>query len=82
MVGRVIGGQKLISRLCSGGMGVVYRAMDTLLGRPTAVKMLRPELCGNRELVQRFFNEARAASAIRQLGRMPLMLSSTRGPEA
>jgi tetratricopeptide (TPR) repeat protein len=68
MIGRVIGGHKLITRLGSGGMGVVYRAEDTLLGRATAVKMLHPDMCANQEVVQRFFNEARAASAIRHLG--------------
>jgi eukaryotic-like serine/threonine-protein kinase len=68
MVGRVIGGHRLIARLGSGRIGVVYRAEDALLGRTTAVKVLHPELCGNEQVVQRFFSEARAASAARHPG--------------
>src|SRR5437764_2225937 len=45
-------------------MGSVYRARHELLGRPAAVKLLRPELTGNPELVERFFNEAKATTAI------------------
>jgi len=68
MIGRVVGGHRLIARLGAGGVGVVYRAEDTLLGRTTAVKMLHRELCTDQEVVQRFFNEARAESAMRHLG--------------
>src|SRR4051812_48281306 len=49
-------------------MGAVFRAHHELLGKPAAVKLLRPELTSRPELVQRFFNEARAASAIRHPG--------------
>src|SRR4051794_24877107 len=45
-------------------MGVVYRAEHTQLGRPAALKMLLPQLSSDAAIVQRFFNEARAASAI------------------
>jgi eukaryotic-like serine/threonine-protein kinase len=48
-----------------GGMGVVYAAQHTLLGRPAAIKVLLPELSQKQDAVQRFFNEARAATAIR-----------------
>src|SRR3954462_15345326 len=45
-------------------MGVVYRAEHIQLGRPAALKMLLPQLSSEASIVQRFFNEARAASAI------------------
>jgi hypothetical protein len=45
-------------------MGMVYRAEHTQLGRPAALKMLLPQLSSDPAIVQRFFNEARAASAI------------------
>jgi serine/threonine-protein kinase len=46
-------------------MGAVYSAVHTLLGRAAAVKILLPELSRDQEVVTRFFNEARAAAAIR-----------------
>jgi eukaryotic-like serine/threonine-protein kinase len=68
MEGRVIGQYRVTDILGEGGMGVVYAARHTLLGRPAAVKLLLPELSSKQELVQRFFNEARAATAIQHPG--------------
>ena len=51
-----------------GGMGAVYRAHHAALARNAAVKVLLPELSHNRDLVARFFNEARAATAVRHPG--------------
>jgi len=68
MVGEVLGSYRVISELSTGGMGTVYRAQHELLGRSAAVKLLRPELTANEELLQRFFNEAKAATAIRHPG--------------
>ncbi len=68
LVGEVLGNYRLTSELSSGGMGTVYRAQHELLGRVAAVKLLRPELSSNDVLVQRFFNEAKAATAIRHPG--------------
>ena len=45
-------------------MGTIYRAEHTLIGRPAAVKVLNPEYARDRAVVTRFFNEARAATAI------------------
>ncbi|HEY5927601.1 MAG TPA: serine/threonine-protein kinase, partial [Kofleriaceae bacterium] len=64
MIGQVIGNYRIVSELGRGGMGMVYRAEHTQLGRPAALKMLLPALSSDPSIVQRFFNEARAASAI------------------
>ena len=49
-------------------MGVVYAAEHLLLGRRAAIKFLRPEVTSHPQMVERFFNEARAASAIKHPG--------------
>ena len=63
MLGQTIGQYRVTDILGEGGMGVVYAAEHTLLGRPAAVKVLRPELSQKQEVVTRFFNEARSATA-------------------
>ena len=68
MQGARFGNYEVVSQLGAGGMGTVYVARHTLLGRTAAVKVLRPELSQNREVVNRFFNEARAATSIRHPG--------------
>src|SRR5262249_61524258 len=51
-----------------GGFGVVYAAEHSLMGRKAAVKLLRPAYSEDKEIVQRFFNEARAAAMIKHPG--------------
>ncbi len=63
-----LGQYQLSHKIGEGGMGVVYLAEHALLGRTAAVKLLLPQLSQNREIVTRFFNEARAASAIHHPG--------------
>src|SRR3569623_2071270 len=65
LVGALLGSYRSTDELSSGGMGTIYRARHELLGRDAAVKVLRAELTSDAELVDRFFSEARAATAIR-----------------
>jgi predicted Ser/Thr protein kinase len=64
MIGSMLKHYKVEDVLGKGGMGVVYRAMDTRLNRPVALKLLSERYVTNQDLKQRFVREARAASAI------------------
>ena len=67
MLGRVLGNRyRVLSRLGEGGMGTVYLCEHAVLQRRFAVKVLRPDLAAEAELVDRFRNEAIAASRIGQ----------------
>src|SRR5260370_23804749 len=64
LTGRVLGPYQVLSVLGKGGMGVVYLAIDTKLRRQVALKLLAVDLTDDSSLVQRFKQEARAASAL------------------
>ncbi|MFQ5789695.1 MAG: serine/threonine-protein kinase [Acidobacteriota bacterium] len=64
MMGETVSHYKILEKLGEGGMGVVYRAVDTRLDRPVAIKFLHPEAVGSTERRQRFIREAKAASAL------------------
>ena len=66
--GTVVGSYCILDAIGAGGMGTVYRAEHTLLGRIAAVKILHPELCSNRDIVNRFFNEAKTTTSIKHGG--------------
>ena len=59
-----LGDYRIVSRLGSGGMGAVYRAVHERMGREVAVKLLRPEIQKNPMLLQRFDREVRAAAKL------------------
>src|SRR5262245_43628624 len=62
--GATLGPFQIIDRLGAGGMGEVYRALDTRLGRKVALKVLPQDLLANQEGLARFALEARSASAL------------------
>ena len=65
MISKTISHYKILSKLGEGGMGTVYKAEDTKLKRPVALKFLPPHLTQDSEAKRRFIKEAQAASAIK-----------------
>ena len=63
-----VGSYRIIEKLAQGGMGEVYVAYHDLMQREAVVKMLHPKLLHDEDVVQRFLNEARAATAIEHPG--------------
>jgi len=65
LIGKVLDGRYRIERMLGeGGMGIVYKGVHTTLGKPLAIKVLRPEVSKNEEILQRFRQEAQSASQI------------------
>jgi len=68
VIGEVLGSYRVIAKLGAGGMGTVWVAEHQLLGSRAAIKVLLPDLSKQDKIVQRFFDEARAATRIRDPG--------------
>jgi Tol biopolymer transport system component/predicted Ser/Thr protein kinase len=68
MIGRTIDRYDVVERLGQGGMGVVYKARDTVLDRFVALKVLPPDKSADPERRERFLAEAKAASALNHPG--------------
>ena len=64
MIGQTVGHFQIEEQLGRGGMGVVYRARDTRLGRDVALKVLPPEFSRDQERKSRFLQEAQSAAGL------------------
>ena len=65
MIGTLIRDYRIVTELGSGGMGTVYFAEHTIIGRRAAIKVLNRDVSANEDIVARFFTEAKAVNSIR-----------------
>ncbi len=79
VIGRVLGPYRVEALLGRGGMSIVYRARQTTLDRPVALKLLPPEFAGDPTLVARFLQEARSAAVLQHPHIIPIYDSGQAG---
>ncbi len=72
---------KILHRLGAGGMGVVYLAEDTILGRHVALKVLARHMIGSEQALARFREEARSAAALKHPAIVPVFKSGRDGDD-
>jgi len=82
MTGHTIGTYEVEGLLGEGGIGQVYAAQDTVLGRKVAIKMLRPELSSDRNFVERFYVEAKSLGNLNHTNITTIYALHTEGAEA
>ena len=80
MIGREILHYKILEKLGQGGMGIVYKAEDTKLGRTVALKFLPAHVSASDEQRTRFITEAKAAALLSHPNMVPLQKGAPGGP--
>jgi serine/threonine-protein kinase len=68
VIGEIVGSHRVVAEVGAGGMGAVWLGEHTMLGSRVAIKVLRPEFSQQKAIVDRFFDEARAATRITDPG--------------
>ena len=68
MIGQLVGHYKVVRKIGDGGMGSVFEAVHETIGRRVAIKVLKPQYSKDKNVVTRFFNEARAVNIVSHPG--------------